>query len=85
MHDDDRAFTSMDAKIGSPTFHTWGLKSIHKTIIFTSICRLLLVMMVIEDLQKFQFSEHVNQCVSHVGNTVPSTRLYISAQLRFKT
>ena len=28
MHDDDWTFTSMDAKIGSPTFHTWGLKSI---------------------------------------------------------
>ena len=28
MHDDDWAFTSMDAKNGSPTFHTWGLKSI---------------------------------------------------------
>ena len=28
MHDDDWTFTSMDAKIGSPTFHTWLLKSI---------------------------------------------------------
>ena len=28
MHDDDWAFTSMDAKIGSQIFHTWGLKSI---------------------------------------------------------
>ena len=28
MHDDDWAFASMDAKIGDPTFHTWGLKSI---------------------------------------------------------
>ena len=28
MHDGDWAFTSMDAKIGGPTFHTWGLKSI---------------------------------------------------------
>ena len=28
MHDDDWTFTSMDAKIGSPTCHTSGLKSI---------------------------------------------------------
>ena len=29
IHDEDWTFTSMDTKIGSPTFHTWGLKSIH--------------------------------------------------------
>ena len=28
IYDEDWTFTSMDAKIGSPTFHTWGLKSI---------------------------------------------------------
>ena len=28
MHDDDWTFISMDTKIGCPTFHTWGLKSI---------------------------------------------------------
>ena len=28
MHDDDWTFTSMDAKIVSPKFHTWGLKYI---------------------------------------------------------
>ena len=30
MHDDDWVFTMMDAKIGSPTLHTWGLKSIQQ-------------------------------------------------------
>ena len=29
IHIDDWTFTSMDAKIGSPTFYTWGLKSIN--------------------------------------------------------
>ena len=28
INDEDWAFTSMDTKIGTPTFHTWGLKSI---------------------------------------------------------
>ena len=28
MYDDEWTFTNMDTKIGSPTFHTWGLKSI---------------------------------------------------------
>ena len=31
MHDDEWTFTSMGTKIGSPTFHTWGLKSIQQT------------------------------------------------------
>ena len=29
IHDDDWTFTSMDTKIDSRTFYTWGLKSIH--------------------------------------------------------
>ena len=28
MHNDEWTFTSMDTKIGSPIFHTWGLKSL---------------------------------------------------------
>ena len=31
MYDDEWTFTSMDTKIDSPTFHTWGLKSIQYT------------------------------------------------------
>ena len=29
IHDDDWTLTKTDAKIDSPIFHTWGLKSIH--------------------------------------------------------
>ena len=29
LHGDDWTFTSMDTKIGSPTFYTWDLKSTH--------------------------------------------------------
>ena len=29
MHDNDWTFTSMDTKLGIPTFYTWGLKSIY--------------------------------------------------------
>ena len=29
IHNYDWSLTSMDTKIGSPTFYTWGLKSVH--------------------------------------------------------
>ena len=29
IHDDDLTFNSKDTEINSPTFHTWGLNSIH--------------------------------------------------------
>ena len=44
MHDDEWTFNSMEAKIDSLTFHTWGLNLFNNLTIFTPICRWLLVM-----------------------------------------
>ena len=46
MHNDNWTFTTMDTKIGSPTFYTFGLRLdlFTKATTFTPIFRLLLVM-----------------------------------------